>query len=487
MLTLDVGFGVELSRAAGIETPHPFFGLSNSLKSRSIVERKVSSVDFDRDRIVFETKEHDTITQPGETGVVVALSLSAAPFHSASMNLASELGSFVKRPDGLMASLSVKPQAGTAALSGLFCIELRGEGDGKLGIVSFDPFPSLSPGVEAAWFTSFRRFEWLALNNANNCVSDAYRSMFDTPDEQIRPTVRAANRKAREVADFPELPFELPGLRKSTAPPTKGIWTVVILVDGGTLSHSCKSRIVALHNTIAIEHDEHVGVVVREDSDSYRATMTQLSDRVGVVHADQDLAEKDVEQLIVELEPFVAHGVAVSNSPAVVGAMNSFPFDDDDDSDMCDGLVAGYGDADEVSDAASRTTFTSPFDSDDTDLTFRAYFIGETPIIMEVVGDASAELNRAMFSLPAFLSVHTAHSTTMKLEKVVRDATIIQFLKDGPSAFHSAVKTELSKVIFKRGRPGQFGAIRLEQKDAAMLIDSSPAFVSSFFTSTSVD
>jgi len=152
MLTLDVGFGVELSRAAGIETSHPFFGLSNSLKSRSIVERKVSSVDFDRDRIVFETKEHGTITQPGETGVVVALSLSAAPFHSASMNLASELGSFVKRPDGLMASLLVKPQAGTAALSGLFCIELRGEGDGKLGIVSFDPFPSLSPGVEAAWW-----------------------------------------------------------------------------------------------------------------------------------------------------------------------------------------------------------------------------------------------------------------------------------------------------------------------------------------------
>ena len=163
-----------------------------------------------------------------------------------------------------------------------------------------------------------------------------------------------------------------------------------------------------------------------------------------MVHVDQDLAEKDVEQPIVELGPFVAHGVAVSNSPAVVGAMNSFPFDGDDDSDMCDGMVAEYGDAADVSDAASRTTFTSPFDSDYTDLTFRAYFIGETPIIMEVVGDASAELNRAMFSLPAFLSVHTAHSTAMKLEKVVRDATIIQFLKDGPSAFHSAVKTELS-------------------------------------------
>ena len=60
---------------------------------------------------------------------------------------------------------------------------------------------------------------------------------------------------------------------------------------------------------------------MQEDSDSYRATMTQLSDRVDVVHVDQDLAEKDVEKLIVELEPFVAHGVAVSNSPAVVGAL----------------------------------------------------------------------------------------------------------------------------------------------------------------------
>ena len=191
MLTLDVGFGVELSRAAGIETSHPFFGLSNSLKSRSIVERKVSSVDFDRGRIVFETKEHDTITQPGETGVVVALSLSAAPFHSASMNLASELGSFVKRPDGLMASLSVKPQAGTAALSGLFCIELRGEGDGKLGIVSFDPFPSLSPGVEAAWFTSFRRFEWLAKGCVTTVFSHRMISRSWSTENGVSPPLHA--------------------------------------------------------------------------------------------------------------------------------------------------------------------------------------------------------------------------------------------------------------------------------------------------------
>ena len=133
-------------------------------------------------------------------------------------------------------------------------------------------------------------------------------------------------------------------------------------------------------------------------------------------------------------------------------------------------------------------TFSSPFESDDKNLTtIKAYFLGETPLNMEVAGPASAELESSLFKMPALLSIHTVGSTAMQLEKAIRDAAIVSFLKEGPSVFRTNAKTELSKVIFKGGRPGHFGALRFNQVDAAVIGNCSPGFVSGFLGNDKVD
>ena len=511
-LTQDVGFGVELTVLADIKKAHPFFGLRNVLKMREVPALKVKKYDFNEDRVIFDTEQAATFTQPDGrlaslashgggamlsipdacaiptlpcSTLVGAFSLSASPFHSVGLHLASELAQFVKSPGGMMSTLGISPQAGTAILSTVHCIELAEDGEGKLRLASFDPCPTIPQHAEMAWRTSFRRYEWVALNRTNNAVTEAYVELHDTPDAQIRPVRVTGNRKTRPIAVFPALPYELPGLRDGGAQPTNGMFTMAILVPSGPLSTACMNRAVTLFNIISVEQKMHAGIVVRDDTDEYRDTMKQLSDRVDVVHVDIEALAGNAEELIVELQPFVAKGVALSNNPAVWKAMDEYdPGVVDDDEDGAPGDDCAGDDCS----MKGVPTFSSPFESDDNNLTtIKAYFLGETPLNMEVAGPASAELESSLFKMPALLSIHTVGSTAMQLEKAIRNAAIVSFLKEGPSVFRTNVKTELPKVIFKGGRPGHFGALRFNQVDAAVIGNCSPGFVSGFLGNDKVD
>ena len=453
---VQVGVLAPLERATGVNAAHEFFGMTNGLKPVS--QLKVSSFDFHDDRVTFEVSplHHHSITQPTATTVVATFSLSQAPFGTGvALRLASELEQYV----------ASSPVFNVHEVTSLWSIELGSSGNDEiLRVVSFDFAPELSAVAMGSLATTLSRLQWKALNACNNALDEKQK------DGEVRKTVRAAQDKRRSIAQFTAPSPNLVGLREPDSEPTMGVFTVALLVPSGELSAECTARVVDLYN-IAVEKNAFVGVVQRTADDAYGKVMGDLSKCVDVVYVDSAL-EGAMAEVLVELAPFIAEDVAICNHPSAIQFL--IAFDPDDCADDEDGAMQ----------ADAPQQFHSPCgsDVDVSGFAFKAFFVGAEALHLEVI--APVEDEPTLWNIPSCMSMHRNAHVTMPLAKVTRDAALIRLATDGPARFHEWVKVQLSKVIFPRGRPGSFGAIRMEQADMATIIGCSPGYVSGFVGST---